>query len=389
MKGTTTEAEQFANLPLTAGVFLAMVLIRKKAPAWQFLGVGFLGAISILYKTTLVAPLAVAGISIFGLAWLERNQAGALKTAILRGVWMLIGVLIPLAIVGAYFIRMGLWDRLLLLYRIGFWYMRGGGMFAWLPPLGFPLFWMSVNNAALLIFGLLGTYRCARRVIPLRNMENLTDLMLVLWLIVSFAEAGLRRGGWEHYALLTVPPLGLMAAVEITTAYERWKRKTTERQASLGRSAMIALVLLIFGLLNYDFYSHYLAYKLGRISRTDFVHGYTGTSGSGPAALNAEIIGYYLKTHTTPDDLIYLATENVQSYYYADREPPIDMIWLDFLLVTGPGERIFDPRTKYIVVDTPERLERPQWFVDGLQRYYYLETIIGDQEIYRRRSPDH
>ena len=148
---------------------------------------------------------------------------------------------------------------------------------------------------------------------------------------------------------------------------------------------MIALVILIFAIMDYDFYSHYISYELGQISYEDFINGYTGTSGTGHAALNAEIIGHYIQSHTTPDDLIYLATENVQSYYYADREPPIDIIWPDYIFVTGPATRIFDPRTKYIVLDEPENLEHPQWLIDGLKRYYYLETVIGGQEIYRHR----
>ncbi|HLO17534.1 MAG TPA: hypothetical protein VK206_22065 [Anaerolineales bacterium] len=387
MKGTTVEMEQFANLPLTAGVFLVIVLLRNKVPAWQFVWVGIIGAICILYKIIFVGPLAVAGIAILAKAWIERRQRTVLKTAFLRMLWMSIGLVLPLAAVGAYFASLGLWDRVMLVFRIGFGYMGGSGMFAWLPPpFGFPIFWMGVSNAALLIFGLIGTYRCARRAIPLQTTEHLTNFMLVLWLIFSFAEAGLRWGGWEHYTLLVVPPLALLAASEISAAYERWKVKNSERQALIGMSAMIALVILIFVMLNYDFYSQYISYKLGRISYEDFIYGYTGTSGTGPAALNAEIIGHYIQSHTTPDDLIYLASENVQSYYYADREPPIDIIWPDYIFVTGPAERIFDPRTKYIVLDTPEKIDHPQWLMDGLKRYYYLETVIGGQEIYRRRA---
>lgn len=392
LKGTTVEMEHFANLPLTGGVFLSIVLLRNKAPAWQFTWVGFIGAVCILYKIVFVAPLAIAGVSILAEAWLNRSQTHAWKIALLRLVWMAIGLLIPLAVVGAYFASLGLWDRVLLIFKIGFGYMGGSGMFPWLPPpFGFPILWMAINNAALLVFGLLGTYRCTRRAIPLRNTENLINFMLVLWLVVSFAEAGLRRGGWHQYVLLVVPSLSLMAAFEVTMAYERWKTKTTERQAITGMSVMIALVVLNFGIMNYSLYSNYIVYKLGYISREDFIHGYTNTATKtavlGTIALNAETIGIYLQAHTTPDDLIYLATESVQIYYYADREPPIDILWPDFIFATGPAERIFTPRTKYIVLDTPERIEHPQWLMDGLARDYDLETTIADHEIYRRRSP--
>lgn len=390
LKGTTVEMEHFANLPLTAGVFLSIILLRKKTPAWQFIWVGLIGAICILYKVIFIAPVAVAGISILIEAWLERSKTNPLKRAFFRLAWLSMGLFIPLAVVAVYFASLGLWDRVLMIFKIGLGYAKGGGMLGWLPPpFGFPIFWMGVNNAALLIFGLLGIYRCAQRSIPLQNTDDLTYFMLVLWLIVSFAEAGLRPGGWHHYALLVVPPLSLMAAHEITTAYNRWKLNKRGKQATIGMEAMIALVVLNFMVMNYALYSHYLAYKFGRTSYEDFIHGYTDssieTAAIGAVALNAEIIGNYLKAHTTPDDLIYLATESVQAYYYADRNPPVEILWPDFLFVTGSAEQVFDSRTKYLVLDKPEKMERPQWLMDRLESDFYLETVIGEHEIYRRQ----
>jgi hypothetical protein len=178
--------------------------------------------------------------------------------------------------------------------------------------------------------------------------------------------------------------LSLMGAFEVSTAYKRWKEKGPNRQAILGMGTLIALVILNFGIMNYDFYSHYIFYRLGFISYEDFIYGYTGTSGTGPDSLHAETVGNYIKAHTTSDDLIYLASIHVQSYYYADREPPVDVIWPGYIFATGPAERIFNSRTKYIVLDRPDKMERPQWLLDGLLRDYYLETIIEGKEIYRR-----
>lgn len=73
------------------------------------------------------------------------------------------------------------------------------------------------------MFGLAGVYQCARYSFPLESAENLTNFMITLWFIVSFAEAGLRHGGLEHYALLVVPPLSLIGAYQISVAYEHWK----------------------------------------------------------------------------------------------------------------------------------------------------------------------
>lgn len=386
LKGTTVEMEHFANLPLTAGVLLCMVLIRNRAPAWQFIGVGFLGAVGVLYKIIFVGPLVVAGIIIPAAAWLDGGDRQSCKTALLRLTWTFVGLVIPVMSVAAYFASLGLWDRILLIFQLGFGYMKDSGMLDWLPPpFGFPLFWMSASNSALLIFGLFGVYRHARRVFPFRSMDNLMHLAVMSWVTISFVEAGMRRGGWEHYALLVVPPLALMAASEIGTAYQRWN--VPHRQAMIRTAAMASLVILNFGFMNFDFYSHHIQYKLGLISYKDFIYGYAGTSGSGPDIYHSESIGYYIKAHTTPEDLIYLASNNMQTYYYADRRPPIDIIWPGYIFVGGPAERIFDPRTTYIVVDRPEKIDRPQWLVEGLSSFYRLEIVLGQQEIYRRRTP--
>src|SRR5215212_184054 len=119
LAGMTVEMEHFANLPLIAGIFVLMVLSRRQAPAWQFIWLGILGALSILYKITFVAPLIVAGISIPLMAWMTRKEAGAWKTMLSRLIWMAIGLIVPLAIVAAYFASLGLWKQFLLIFEFG------------------------------------------------------------------------------------------------------------------------------------------------------------------------------------------------------------------------------------------------------------------------------
>jgi hypothetical protein len=251
-------------------------------------------------------------------------------------------------------------------------------------PFGFPLFWMSVNNIALLIFGLIGAYRFSRRAIPLRNTANLLDLIPVLWMIISFALAGLRGGGFPYYVQLVVPSLAFMGAAEIGASYQRWHMVSTQRKSAFGVSILIALVVINFGWANLDLYSHYISYKLGQSSYKDFLYGYKGT---GPRSWNAQLIADYIIAHTSPDDRIYAWSTDVQLYYFSDRNPPIDILWPYYVSATGPPERIFTSQTKYIIVDMPERLPRPDWLMNGLARDYQLETTLGEKDLYRRHPP--
>lgn len=377
----TVEMEHFANLLLIAEFLLAMFLLRKRAPAWQFISVGILGALSVLYKVTFVAPSIVAGISIILMAWIKRSEGGVWKTMLFRLTWLTIGFILPLALVAGYFASLGLWEQFLLVFKFGSNYFNDSAQMSGsnLPrPFGFPLFWLSVNNIALLLFGLIGTYRLVRRSVPLRNINSIADLALALWFVASMALAGLRGGGFAHYVLPVLPPLAILAAIEISTAYQRWKMTSSPRSAILGAGVFVALVVINFAFSNYELYSQYVKYKTGNITHENFLHQVD------PAGYASQLISQYLRTNTTPDDFIYIWSIYVDVYYYADRLPPVDILWPSYVSATGSPQRIFSPRTKYIVLDEVERMHRPQWLMDGLAADYDLETTIEGREIYRR-----
>ncbi|MBI2333906.1 MAG: glycosyltransferase family 39 protein, partial [Chloroflexi bacterium] len=375
LAGTTAEMEHFANLPMTATLFLFMMLLRKNARPLHFIWVGVLGAVCILYKIIFIAPLAAVGLAILLNAWIERRQAGIGKKTFAYIGAIMAGLLIPLLLVGWYFASLGLLQRFLLVFTFGFQYVDKSvliGEVIFPKPFGFPLFMVAMSNIMLLFFGLFGTYRLLRRSIPLRTSENLMEFTLATWLIFSFAIAGFRGGGFQHYVLITIPPLALLGAIEISLTWQRWQSSASKTQATIGAGVMVALVFLNFLWRNSDLYREFIPDHPGAM--TEFQ-----TSQN-----NKKAVFEYIKANTTPGDFIYVWSINVQAYYYADRLPPIDILWPPYVSATGPPERIFDPRTKYIVVDDPKAFARPDWLIQGLEQYYVLEATINDLEIYRR-----
>jgi len=371
--GMTAEMEHFANLPLIATMFLCLLLLRKNSPSLKFIWIGVLGAICVLYKVIFIGSLAATGLAILISAWLERNQIDNGKKLFSRIGLIAIGLILPLVLAGKYFASMGLWQRLLLVFKFGFYYVDDTSFIVVFPkPFGFPLFLIAMNNIALLTFGLIGAYRLIRRSIPLRTLANLIDFTLALWLIISLALAGFRGGGFPHYPLIAVPPLALIAAVEISLNYQRWQITSSKKQAMLGAGIMITLIVANFLWRNYDLYSQFIPDKPGQKSVFQ-------TSIENHAALFD-----YIKSHTKPTDFIYVWSINLQLYYYADRLPPIDILWPFYVTATGPPERIFEVRTKYIVVDDVKIFPRPEWLLSGLKQNYKLETLINGMEIYRR-----
>ena len=380
--GTTAEMEHFANLPLIATVFLFLILRQKNSSAVDFIWIGVLSAVSILYKIVFIAPLATIIVSLLIESWLERGKTDAWKTLCFRLISIAIGLLLLLTLVGTYFAIKGLWERLMLVFTLGVHYfgdtnlLAGGIMFP--RPFGFPLFVMAVNNTPLLVFGLIGTYRLMRRSFPMQSSADMTDFTLALWVIISFASAGLRGGGYEHYALVVLPATALIAASEISHAYQHWQYSLTHQQAFLGASTLTALIVINFFWANFDLYRYYFPYKWAQI--------FTENSAIQYYPDPQQALVDYIKIHTTPDDFVYVWSDNITLYYSVNRLPPIDILMPYYVSATGPPQRIFDPRTKYIILDEATAIFRPQWLINGLDENYFLETTIGGKELYRRKT---
>lgn len=373
LAGNTVEMEHFANMPMIASIFLFYTFIKRNASPVQYIWIGILGAICILYKVTFIASLASVGVAVLISAWMERGQTGNVKKMLLRLAGIAVGVAIPLSLVGLYFANLGLWQRFMLVFTLGFEYANDQSLIVPFPkPFGFPLFMLAMTNIVLLIIGLIGAYRLTYRSITLRTSENLIDITLVLWLIFSLILAGFRGGGYQHYVLVVIPPLVMTAANEIASSYYRWQPVATEKQASFGAGFITFLILLNFLWRNIELYRYYFINPSDRQGTFQVEQ-----------ARQTEVFDY-IRSNTTREDFIYIWSIKLQTYYYADRLPPIDILWPSYVSATGPPERIFDPRTKYIVVADSNIFSRPEWLLKGLEQYYFLETTINGMEIYRR-----
>ena len=371
--GTTAAIEHFANLPLTVTIFLLLHFFQKGSSPKAFFWVGVLSSISVLFKIVYIAPLATAGFSILISAWLDREKPDNWKILISRTIAISIGFILPLTLTASYYAGHGLWDRFILVFKFGFKYFSNSELSALIfpRPFGFPLFVTGVNNAALLAIGLIGTYRFVRRSIPAKDTSSLALLSLSVWLILSFASTGLRGGGYEHYVLIVLPPLALAAGFEISSAYKRLQNTKSQKQAKLVSGLLTATVVALFFAVNFRLYVQFFQNQFTPISTS-----------ANPFASNAEEeLAEYIKTHTSPDDFIYLWGNNVQLYYYADRVPPIDILWPDYVGATGSPERIFTDKTTYIILENFP--PAPQWLLDGLVRQYSFETTIAGRDFYR------
>jgi hypothetical protein len=247
----------------------------------------------------------------------------------------------------------------------------------------YPLIGLASNNVALLVFSLTGLFFALwekYRKYSFGFKITTPAFYLAIWYVLSFIEAAANRVFFPHYYLLIVPPLALLAGWFLNEIYSRIKEQGYHRTASLFVGILVAITLWLSGYQNFNFYRHYTLYKLGLQTQQTFIAQGWPENGAGQVQLQQ--LADYLRQYTTPTDDIFYWSEDVQLYYLANRRSPIDLIWPLYIDASDSRSYIGGPSTRYIIVDP--RSPMPDWLHSQLSQSYHLETVMNQQEVYRR-----
>ncbi|UCC99584.1 MAG: methyltransferase domain-containing protein [Phycisphaerales bacterium] len=140
------------------------------------------------------------------------------------------------------------------------------------------------------------------------------------------------------------------------------------------------------GLKNGEYVSHYVRYKSGRETYRTFV--LNGWPPDGPRLVALQDIADYVQAHSTPEDRIYIWSDDVQLYYLANRRCSLDFVWplyVELPVVPGGPEemkrRLLASSTRFVII---ARDDPPTWLTRGLAENYKLVEIIEGREIYQR-----
>jgi 4-amino-4-deoxy-L-arabinose transferase-like glycosyltransferase len=398
LKGTTAEIELFANLPRIGATLWLLILLKRQAPNWQFGLIGLLGAMSVLFKIVYVSPLVLAAVMLGLEFWPQRHVAGAAARLALRLGWMAAGFVAGWLPVIIYFGALNLLPRLALVLVLGEVHVgdsSGGNSGNPLFLVLYPLIGLGMSNLPLLILGLAGAGSMLRE----RSMPSLQRAILPLWLVLSWIEAGIGLKLYLHYYLLIVPPLSLLAAWLLARlgSISNLRVDAGKLEKLLGSwpkivvpAALVLAICVAYGYRNGGYLAHYVRYATGQESYRDFV--LNGWPYDGPTLIALQDLADYMQAHSTPDDRIYVWSDDVQLYYLADRRCAVDIIWADRLEtpvmpggLAGTQRRLLAPTTKFIVVawDNP-----PDWLRQGLAEHYELTQVIAGREVYQRTAGD-
>ena len=390
LSGDTGKVEMYGNLPLTLGIWLGLWLIKKRGHPAAYILIGVVGGIAFLYKALYLTGLGSMGVVILLDAILTRNRSAWIEF-FQRGLAILIGLGIVFVPVVGYFMSQGLLARFLLVFSLGKTYMDMN------QDLNVPVIYILLYPAILIwmmnpIYVVISGIHISRllfnipRMLNFNRAKGLTFVLLVTWLFGSLIETGILRQVAYHYGLVLIPPVSILAALELAAI----KQSIAKSRNHLNWLPVLLAVLLIattISINSKDYVVGYLQYLTGQVTLEQFVR--TDTT-SGPEKVDSMLTAQYLANHTTPSETIFLWSDQAQTYYFANRRASADLLWPFHLVSMGHPERVFISQPRYVVLGPINILagdKFPTWLAQELASHYTYETTIGLNSLYRRKTP--
>ncbi len=389
LAGHYSKIESFILLPQTAAILSALYLGQNRSADGKFLLPGLFIGLSFLGKPNyLFAPGLVTGLIILLDWWPQRRSVTAWRQFGARGLAVLAGFFLPLALVYFYFQQIGLAGEFLATFRYGTGYVNLDEIRLASPValVIFPLYRLTLTNALLAGLGLaaLGIigWHTGRR---WRNHQPPEPIFFIaVWFLAGFVETGSSRLLLYYYYLIFVPALAILSAWMIERMAVKLSTRGVQRVAYL---MAIGLVILFSGGTHFRFMVEYGRYIWGAQTHAEFLS-------AGLPPRDAQQIGTlaalaeYLDQQTTAGNTIYYWSNNVALYYYAGRRAAVRNIWPYYAQTGNPAGQIFSADT--FIVDRIGLVpigyaDHPDWLWAGLEANYTLETVIDGQQIYRHK----
>ena len=363
------------------------ILLKREKPAWQFAGVGLLAAAAFLYKAVYLSPVAICAVGLLLTWWQTRKQPGAARLFWRRAVWSAGGFFVGITAVAAYFAAHGLLPRLWQVFTlVGAYSDRSSGLNEAVVTGAFrillypllPLWGLAVNNGVLLLFSLAGFVLLLLK----RPWRSGLPVLLPVWYLLSFVEAGLKLELFAHYYLLIVPALSLMAAWFLRKLYHDLMVAGRRWIGTAVFTTLLLTAIVVSVIENQAYLGNYFRYQLGQQTVSQFVE--VGWPGFGERLVRAEKLSDYVNKSLGAEELIYYWSQDVQLYYLAERQSPVDIIWPYDLEAAQNLDALFAPQTRLIIIDERREPKPPNWFMNDLLASYELIAQFDDQLVYQR-----
>jgi 4-amino-4-deoxy-L-arabinose transferase-like glycosyltransferase len=342
----TLSGELLASLPAVSSLIAFSAYLRTRQARWLLLA-GVLTGVAVLIKQSAFdAGLA----AVVYLLWTERRRG-------LRPAGILVGAaLVPVAVAAASAARLNDW-----LYAVVGYRFEGDSLFTGSAGGRFHQLWLSLPPAAkglglLAILAAIGWRRA--------------PLLARIWL--GAAVVSVLGGGnfHPHYYIQLVPPLSVLGAVGLRTAWERRPRP--------------ALALAFAGVLASLAFALPVAFASpASQARTIWPHD--------PHLVYDGAVANYVRAHTRARQPVLALWADASLYYLADRRPAIRYLWEQNVASVAGAladvRRVIAKRRAalVIVVQPLAKLDPSGRTARLLRREYRRVARVGGVPVYRSR----
>jgi 4-amino-4-deoxy-L-arabinose transferase-like glycosyltransferase len=362
LQGSSSNTEVFLLLPLVLGIHFLLRAMDKGERKFIFF-CGLCCAVAMLVKSVAIPFVALAAM---GTLFLPRPGNTIGKKAMDIATLVAGPAILATLTVGYFFLNGALEDFLhwtVIFPRQYFSGMIKGPPFLWTAHLLFPDFVPLVVAA---------TPTFIRLMFRVRGRK---EYIAALTLPIALIAVILPGKHFPHYFILLVPPLAVLAGIEIATLFGpkgRWFN--FER----------LLLAIVFSFWVYMRYEYYLLYSPRQISVMKY----------GPVFVESLEVARYLKERTLPSDYIFQWGLEMELYFLTSRRSPVPFTASLFVgwskdpaaAARRMVEGIHEKKPKYIVF-------QKEWgYVPGaeeiseiLSRDYFLEATVAYAKIYRRK----
>jgi len=362
-EGNVGNAENFMILPTLAGFYLLL-----KAEKWQhYFFAGVLFSLATLFKVPAAFDFAAA--LIFTLILFLNKKAKKYSSLIIHDSLFIFGFLLPILVTFAYYAS----KNALSFYLSAAFFQNLFYLSSWTPdkpkvgsfPL--PLISRDFSLGAILIFVFLS-----------RKKLSLPAKLISIWFPFSLFAALLSSRPYPHYLLQVLPSLAFGWGLVLSKNKEKFI------------PPMLTL-LLVFSFFwfkfwhypNISYYKNFYQFILGQKTKEEYFNYF----GSQTKFLYQT--ASYLKTHTSPEQKIFLWSNQPSIYALANRLPATRFIVAYHIIdFNGWEETIKTLRQNppsYIVVSREEKRPFKELFF-FLQDYYFSTFNFGDFTIFKLKK---
>src|SRR6266446_3074522 len=372
-----------ANTEIFASLFLALSVLaflqgeRKAGWGWMFLSGTLVGVATLIRQPSAVTLGAMLAYLVY--LWLvPRYQS--LGRVLAAGSGVVTGFIAVIAGLAWYYQRQGnLHDAYLWAWAFAVRYAESETTFLYvLKRL------VTVHLAVMLAWGLLWYFGIRQVIETLRSFRRKTavpteQVLLILWLVLSYLAIFI---GWRfpgHYHLAVLPPLSILAGQAFSRFVAEQRRFPRSRWRWIRASIIGAAALPAIGFLTVAFAT--------RVKELDFLP-----------------IVQHIVQETTPNDRIFVWGSSAQLYSFSGRRMATRFVSCTHLVgAYAARPREVKDRAESVIPGSWEMFRRDweahppalivDWSTDPMTRYpvlraylpgYRVEAVINGRTIYRR-----